>query len=837
MQLFDYQSRVLDDVRYAIRGGARSILMVLPTGSGKTVCGAHMIHSAESKGNPTLFTAHRRELVNQTVDKLQRFGVQHGTIMAGKTPSLWHGVQVASVDTLRARCMSPRKKMELPRASILMVDEAHRSCSPTYTKLIDHYRKDSLVIGLTATPIRGDGKGLGRHYDEMVVGPTVQELIDMGRLVQPKYFVPSIQDLTGVPIAKGDYVEKHLGNIMGTKEVIGDVVEHYGKLGEGPALLFAPDVKSSIGYMEAFNRAGISAAHIDASTPADERDRIIAGLLGGRFDVCCNVMVLCLDTETEILTDRGWTNYREMTKQHKVANWEGGRVWFEGPQDVVVRDRDPSERMFSIETRKKSIRVTSGHRMLYRTKHGGRFLKCPVDELEGRSVQLPITGRIDIEPAEVTLDECMFAGFFVGDGSRCQLQRGGVEYVVSQSFAYPKIIAWFDALILRCGLHCVRKERAYAVKFVRWSFCRGTGGKSQKRNGGVARLEWLLDKSCSSISSLSASQFEAFMHGLWMADGNHGDGATPVKNKYITSCNKYMLDNIQAAATVRGMRVSLSSEILPRKANHRSQWTLSFCHRDYCSTSCSEFKAENIWRPEKVWCVKTTSKNIITRRQGKVVVMGNTEGFDCPPVRTIIMCRPTRNIGLYLQIGGRGLRTSDGKDSCIVIDHSGSVYEHGLLEWDHEWKLTDAEGCESREERQKKLDEKKPITCVQCSHVYTGQLICPNCGHMPKKHGKIVESRQADLVELRTLARQKKERKDKPREYTKEEKQLFFSMALQYAADRGHKDGSVAWKFKDRFGHFPQDMQRIPTEPSPEFMRFIQHLNIKAAYRRKKEAA
>jgi superfamily II DNA or RNA helicase len=506
MQLFDYQSRVLDDVRHAMRGGARSILMVLPTGSGKTVCGAHMIHSAESKGNPTLFTAHRRELVNQTVDKLQRFGVQHGTIMAGKTPSLWHGVQVASVDTLRARCMSPRKKMELPRASILMVDEAHRSCSPTYTKLIDHYRKDSLVIGLTATPIRGDGKGLGRHYDEMVVGPTVQELIDMGRLVQPEYFVPSIQDMTGVPIKKGDYVEKHLGQIMGTDEVIGDVVEHYRKLGKSPALLFAPDVKSSIGYMEAFNRAGIPAAHIDASTPSDERDRIIAGLLDGQFEVVSNVMVL-------------------------------------------------------------------------------------------------------------------------------------------------------------------------------------------------------------------------------------------------------------------------------------------------------------------------------------------TEGFDCPPVRTIIMCRPTRNLGLYLQIGGRGLRTFDGKDSCIIIDHSGNAYEHGKLEWDHDWKLTESEGCESREERQKKLDEKKPITCVQCSHMYTGQLICPNCGHMPKKHGKMVESRQADLVELRTLARQKKEHKDKPRVYTHEEKQLFYSMALKYAEDRGHKEGSVAHKYKERFGVWPINMQKIATDPSPEFMNFITHLNIRRAYRRKKEAA
>ena len=171
MRLWEEQKDVVAEVRQAIRMGYRSILVVAPTGAGKTVIGAHILHACNEKKNPSIFFAHRRELVYQTRDKLDKFGAVHGIIMADEPSETYLGTQIASIDTFRSRYMRRKQdremmgvwKREPVGAKICMIDEAHRSCSPTYTTVIDHYRKEAIVIGLTATPIRGDGKGLGRH--------------------------------------------------------------------------------------------------------------------------------------------------------------------------------------------------------------------------------------------------------------------------------------------------------------------------------------------------------------------------------------------------------------------------------------------------------------------------------------------------------------------------------------------------------------------------------------------------------------------------------------------------------------------------------------------------
>ena len=148
IELWSEQVAVIEKVRQAFRDGHRSILIVAPTGSGKTVIGADILRSSNENQKASMFMAHRRELVKQSADKLIKFNVPHGIIMAGFKGDMWKGVQVASIDTLRARYMNPKKKHlpALPKISILMVDEAHRSCSKTYTKLIDYYRENGAFI-------------------------------------------------------------------------------------------------------------------------------------------------------------------------------------------------------------------------------------------------------------------------------------------------------------------------------------------------------------------------------------------------------------------------------------------------------------------------------------------------------------------------------------------------------------------------------------------------------------------------------------------------------------------------------------------------------------------
>lgn len=186
-------------------------------------------------------------------------------------------------------------------------------------------------------------------------------------------------------------------------------------------------------------------------------------------------------------------------------------------------------------------------------------------------------------------------------------------------------------------------------------------------------------------------------------------------------------------------------------------------------------------------------------------------------------------------MGGRVLRTWPGKKDAIIIDHSGNIYEHGFLEDDHGWALTETDACFSRDERQKKLDEKKPITCIKCAHTYTGQLICPKCGHVPVKKGKYVEMRHADLIEIRSDKREKAAKQaEKDRPATPEQKQEWYSMFYTYARAKGHKEGSVAHKYKERFGVWPKNMHKIEATITPECEAFITHLNIRNAYRKKK---
>lgn len=159
IKLRDYQTEIIEKIESALAGEkAQRILVVLPTGSGKTVIAAELIRRAIDRNERVIFLAHRRELVHQCSDKLDRFGILHGIIMAGEKPSLLPDVQVGSIQTLSARLN--RGAIELPMAEMLIFDEGHHCNANTYQKIIESYPHAS-VLGLTATPIRGDGRGLG----------------------------------------------------------------------------------------------------------------------------------------------------------------------------------------------------------------------------------------------------------------------------------------------------------------------------------------------------------------------------------------------------------------------------------------------------------------------------------------------------------------------------------------------------------------------------------------------------------------------------------------------------------------------------------------------------
>ena len=179
-----YQSNVIAEIEEAIAAGERRILLVAPTGSGKTVVAAEIIKRARARYQTTLFVAHRREIIMQTSGKLTANGVSHGIIMAGISPRPMESVQVASIDTLHVRGVRS-DAMRLPPADLLVFDEAHRARGRTREHLISLY-PNAILIGMTATPCRGDGRGLGNLFSKMIECPQVSELIVGGLLVKSR---------------------------------------------------------------------------------------------------------------------------------------------------------------------------------------------------------------------------------------------------------------------------------------------------------------------------------------------------------------------------------------------------------------------------------------------------------------------------------------------------------------------------------------------------------------------------------------------------------------------------------------------------------------------------
>ncbi len=292
MELRDYQTKSHMDLRDGFLAGYRAMLLQAPTGSGKTVIAAQLVKAAADKGSGTIFFAHRRELVYQCSDKLEKFGVPHGLIMSGEFEDDWVGVRVASIDTFRARYM--RGTRAFPEAKVVIIDEAHRSLAPTYLRMIDTYKeRGAVILGLTATPQRPDGKGLGHVYEHMVQTPGITELIAMGFLVPPKHFAPSKPDLSGVKTKRGDYDESSLQEFMDDATLVGDVVQNWLRLAKDRrTIVFASGVAHSIHLRDEFLKFGIHAAHIDGTTPQHDRDKIIEQVRDGRVQVICNCMVL-----------------------------------------------------------------------------------------------------------------------------------------------------------------------------------------------------------------------------------------------------------------------------------------------------------------------------------------------------------------------------------------------------------------------------------------------------------------------------------------------------------------------------------------------------------------
>lgn len=299
INLHSWQTQVARDVWRALFIDAKdSCVLQCPTGGGKTVMGAFLLKMMidQFKFDATMF-AHRREIVKQTAQKLSQAGIWPGVIMSGDVLSPSRPVQVCSIDSYAA--WEKSKKIIPLRPKIIIVDECHRSQSPTYARVIKEMMDcGAKLLGLTATPIRSDGRGLAGQYQHMVCAPGVKELIQMGFLVPIDYKVGIVPDVQGVKLTAGDYDQFELQAVLDQKMLIGSVVENWAKFGRGrPTMGFATGVAHSMHLVEQFNAHGVRAVHIDGDTNSKVRDDANSDLMLGRIDMIFNANVYIEGTD------------------------------------------------------------------------------------------------------------------------------------------------------------------------------------------------------------------------------------------------------------------------------------------------------------------------------------------------------------------------------------------------------------------------------------------------------------------------------------------------------------------------------------------------------------
>ena len=275
-----YQNVLIERARANFITGKRSQLLVLPTGGGKTVCFSYMAGRAVEKNLRVWILAHRVELLDQIANTLRAFGVPHGIIAPGYLGDRRQPVQVASVFTL-ARRLDRYEKPDL-----IIVDEAHHCTTGSTWGQVIAANPQAKLLGVTATPCRLDGAGLGDVFDAMVQGPTMRELIDLGALSPYRLFAPAGVDLTGVHTRMGDFVRGELAAAVDKPSITGDAVSHYLKLAPGKrAVAFCVSVEHAVHVAEQFRAAGISAQAIDGGMDRTLRASVLADFAAGRVQV------------------------------------------------------------------------------------------------------------------------------------------------------------------------------------------------------------------------------------------------------------------------------------------------------------------------------------------------------------------------------------------------------------------------------------------------------------------------------------------------------------------------------------------------------------------------
>lgn len=289
MELRPYQEEARQKVQEEWEEGKKRTLLVLPTGTGKTIVFSKIIEDRVKKGERVLVIAHRGELLEQASDKLYKStGLKTATEKAEQTSlGSFYRVVVGSVQTLQRE----KRLNQFPPEyfDTIVIDEAHHAISDGYQRVLQHF-EDANVLGVTATPDRGDMRSLGSYFESLAYEYSLPEAIKSGYLSPIKALtIPLKLDLSNVKQQAGDFSTKDLGTAL--DPYLEQIAEEMKKqCFNRKTVVFLPLVKTSQKFRDILNKHGFKAAEVNGESA--DREQVLKDYEDGKYNVLCNSMLL-----------------------------------------------------------------------------------------------------------------------------------------------------------------------------------------------------------------------------------------------------------------------------------------------------------------------------------------------------------------------------------------------------------------------------------------------------------------------------------------------------------------------------------------------------------------
>lgn len=698
IQLRPYQAEAVEALFAWFEEHTTNPLIVAPTGAGKSVILTAFVREVlrQYPSERILVVTHVRELIQQNHDAMLRVWPEApvGIWSAGlKRRDKRAQVLFCGIQTVYAKAAA------IEWADLILVDEAHlipRDGMGMYRQFLNDLlaiNSKVKVIGLTATPYRTDTGRLDRGPDALFGGIAydcdIVSLIEQGYLSRiTNRGTAAAIDTRGVHRRGGEFIPAELEAAALTGDLVPRAVDEIvARAGDRKSwLLFCCGVDHATQVRDELRRRGIESECIFGKTPKGERDAIIERFRAGKLRTITNMNVLttgfdapnidliallrptcspglyCLDSETEILTSRGWLGMGDVVVGDcalAMDTRDGSGRW-SGVKATIRRPMTADESWVEYDAPRANFRVTDKHRILFRLDNEDKWSIGEAAEVAKRrdGFYMPTAVSMDQVGVPLTDAELYLIGILMTDGTFNAFQA-----TIFQSERYPKVCERIEWALRTTGI-AYRKTlttapSAFKENYKRWRYSISAGDPRCGREGKGFRylMPWLDKNLAPAMMSLSSHQFSVLLDAMWDGDGTKKEnvGYTP-RSKQLCTSRRRVADRMQALGVMHGHTVHLRWE---HKGRKNPIALLTFTPKEWRSIGGVGNRPQVTTAPatdEEVWCVETEHGTIVTRRRGKVTVMGNC------------------------QMVGRGLRIAPGKADCLVLDFGGNVVRHGPID-------------------------------------------------------------------------------------------------------------------------------------------------------------